>query len=209
MDPVHPVPAQRAADADRESAAQALRVAGADGRLTLEEMEHRLGAVFAARTHPEISALLVDLGGAQQLTAVRSAPTPARRSTHQLGAPEVARTITILGENTREGAWRPAADSRVITVMGETTIDLGEADLSQPITEMRVITVMGSTRIDVPDGVNVHVTKVTLLGENRVDLPSARSDPGAPELHIRLISILGEAKVRLSRVGRRAGELGA
>jgi hypothetical protein len=206
MDPSHPAPAQRAADSDREAAAQALRGAGADGRLSLEEMESRLEAVFAARTHPEIDALLIDLQGHTGITSAgTSAGDPVRRSNPD--APEVSRTLTIMGDNKRGGFWRPDADSRVVTVMGDCTIDLGEADLARPVTRMHVVTVMGTTKIDVPDDVNVHVTKVTILGTNDVDLPNSAHRPGAPELHIRLVSIMGEAKVRFSRIRRRTTEL--
>jgi hypothetical protein len=207
MDPSHPVPAQRATDSDREAAADALRTAGADGRLTVEEMEHRLAAVFAAKTHPDLDAQLADLQGRQALASSNAARQPTRKG--DPSAPEVARTLTIMGENRRGGFWRPAADSRVITVMGEATIDLGEADLSQPVSHMRVITVLGSTRIDVPAHLNVHVTKVTLLGENDVELSGGPAPAGTPELHIHLISILGEAKVRFSRGRGRQDELNA
>jgi hypothetical protein len=205
MDQSHPVPAQRATDADRETAAETLRAAGADGRLTLDELEHRMTAVFAAKTHPELDALLADLQGHTGLTSRPAARAQPRRENP--AAPEVSRTLTIMGDNTRGGFWRPGADSQVITVMGDSTIDLGEADLSRPVTHMRVLTVMGTTKIDVPDDVNVHVTRVTILGTNDVDLPGVAPLPGAPELHIRLVSILGEAKVRFSRLRRRPTEL--
>ena len=38
----------RASDADRERVAEVLRAAAGDGRLTLEELDERLDAVFAA-----------------------------------------------------------------------------------------------------------------------------------------------------------------
>jgi hypothetical protein len=76
MDPSHPVPAQRATDSDREAAADALRTAGADGRLTVEEMEHRLAAVFAAKTHPDLDAQLADLQGRQALASSNAARQP-------------------------------------------------------------------------------------------------------------------------------------
>jgi hypothetical protein len=59
------VPAQRAGDADREHAAERLRLAGADGRLTVEELEQRLSASFAARTKPELSLVLSVMGGCE------------------------------------------------------------------------------------------------------------------------------------------------
>jgi hypothetical protein len=51
----------RASDADREQIAERLRRAAAEGRLLAEELEHRLGAAFAARTYGELDALVADL----------------------------------------------------------------------------------------------------------------------------------------------------
>jgi Domain of unknown function (DUF1707) len=51
----------RASDADRESVAQRLRHATAEGRLNTDELEDRLQALFAARTYGELDALLADL----------------------------------------------------------------------------------------------------------------------------------------------------
>lgn len=51
----------RAADADRERVATAVQTAGSEGRLTLEEVEERLGRVYAARFTDELGALTADL----------------------------------------------------------------------------------------------------------------------------------------------------
>jgi hypothetical protein len=51
----------RASDADREQIAERLRHATVEGRLLAEELEHRLGTVFAARTYGELDAVVADL----------------------------------------------------------------------------------------------------------------------------------------------------
>jgi DUF1707 SHOCT-like domain len=56
-------PALRASDADRERVARILGEHGAAGRLTPEELEERLDAAYAARTHGELDRLLHDLPG--------------------------------------------------------------------------------------------------------------------------------------------------
>jgi len=43
-------PAVRASDAERDQAAEILRVAYAEGRLTRAELDERSGAAYAART---------------------------------------------------------------------------------------------------------------------------------------------------------------
>jgi hypothetical protein len=65
-------PAQRASDADRDIAADVLCAAVGDGRLTLDELDERLGAALSARTMTELAALIADLPGR------RCAPPPPR-----------------------------------------------------------------------------------------------------------------------------------
>lgn len=65
-------PDLRVGDADRDAAAASLREHYAQGRLTLEEFNKRLDAVFAAATQSQLSALTRDL----PLAAVPSAPLP-------------------------------------------------------------------------------------------------------------------------------------
>ena len=67
-------PAPRASDADRDIAADILCAAVGDGRLTLDELDERLGAALSARTTIELAALIADLPGR------RCAPPAARLS---------------------------------------------------------------------------------------------------------------------------------
>jgi hypothetical protein len=62
---------QRASDLDRDIAADILCAAVGDGRLTLDELDERLGATLSARTMTELAALIADLPG-------RCAPRPVR-----------------------------------------------------------------------------------------------------------------------------------
>jgi len=61
----------RIGDADREAAAAGLREHFAQGRLTLDEFQHRLGAVFAAKTDRDLADVTADLPHA-------AAPAPIR-----------------------------------------------------------------------------------------------------------------------------------
>jgi hypothetical protein len=60
----------RASDQDREHVADRLRHAAAEGRLLAEELEERLGSVFAARTYGQLDELTSDL------------PVPRGRAAH-------------------------------------------------------------------------------------------------------------------------------
>ena len=51
----------RVSDAEREHAAEVLRRAAGDGRITFEELDDRLTAAYAARTYGELAAITEDL----------------------------------------------------------------------------------------------------------------------------------------------------
>ena len=73
----------RAADADRERTAEALRRAAGEGRLEPDELEERLDAAFAARTYAELEPLTADLPAPRPQP--RRAPAAPRRKP-ELGA---------------------------------------------------------------------------------------------------------------------------
>jgi hypothetical protein len=57
----------RVGDADREAVAAQLREHYADGRLTLDELNERLGQAFAAKTRADLNTVLRDLPHAPRL----------------------------------------------------------------------------------------------------------------------------------------------
>ena len=54
-------PDLRVSDAEREAAVERLRTAAAEGRLDSDELDERISAAFAARTHGALTAVLADL----------------------------------------------------------------------------------------------------------------------------------------------------
>ena len=75
--------ALRASDKDRDTIAERLREAAAEGRLLIEELEQRLGAALTARTYGELEALIADLPG-PRLTS-----RPRRRSSRMPLVPKL------------------------------------------------------------------------------------------------------------------------
>jgi TM2 domain-containing membrane protein YozV len=92
--PYHPYghpPHLRCADAERESVAAMVRTAAVDGRLRLDEIDERMDAVFTARTHGELAAVIADIVPAP-------APTPpaARTPVYASGPTSRVSDRTIL-----------------------------------------------------------------------------------------------------------------
>ena len=75
--------ALRASDADRESVAERLRDAAAEGRLEAHELEHRLEVALEARTYGQLSALVADLPREQRPSrpSLRRVPVRLRPAT--------------------------------------------------------------------------------------------------------------------------------
>lgn len=59
--PATPLGSMRVSDAEREAAAGELRAHAATGRLDVDELDARLGAVLGARTHAQVESALSDL----------------------------------------------------------------------------------------------------------------------------------------------------
>lgn len=66
----------RASDNDRRLAADRLRIAAAEGRITVFEYDNRLGRLYRATTHGEIADLLADLPGPAPVPPPMPMPMP-------------------------------------------------------------------------------------------------------------------------------------
>lgn len=111
--------------------------------------------------------------------------------------------VAVMSGTDRRGRWRIGAKCNVVNVMGGSDIDLNDAELSAPVTRITVFSLMGGCEIRVPDGVEVHVSSIPIMGGNDVKLGDQVPPTGAPEIHIRLISIMGGAAVKRGRKGAR------
>lgn len=76
-------PALLASDAEREAAADRLRRAAVEGRLTPEELEERLSTAFGARTGGELESVTADL------------PAPRRRRARSKRRPDLAVFVPV------------------------------------------------------------------------------------------------------------------
>jgi hypothetical protein len=88
----------RTSDTEREQVAEILRAAMTEGRLTLQEGEERLGAVYASRFRDELAPLTADLpdGGRRALAETPQARAATRRDLrrHVGGVLVVAAVLT-------------------------------------------------------------------------------------------------------------------
>ena len=193
------LPELRASDADRERAADTLRRAAGVGRLTMDELDDRLNAAYAARTRAELEQLVIDV-----VVADEQPDAPAHRMPVRPGEGGSRWLVAIMGGCDRKGRWRLSERVSSINVMGGSDLDLNDAELAAEHVELTVFSLMGGADIRVPDGLNVEVSDFALMGGNGVDIGDPRPDPGGPVLRLRLISIMGGSDVKRGRKKTRA-----
>ena len=88
-------PSMRAASADRERAVDVLKAGFAEGRLTQDEYNDRMGRAYAARTYGDLAALTADLpAGASPVPAW---PVPAYQPPPPSGTNSLAIASMVLG----------------------------------------------------------------------------------------------------------------
>jgi hypothetical protein len=178
-------PELRASDSDRQRVAERLRDAAGDGRLTIEELEQRVGSAYAARTGAELAALTADLPASTELVAPSPGPRKARRW-----------VVSILGAGDVRGRWRAGGRLNAVAILGGGDIDLRGAELESNEITITAVAIMGGIEVIVPAGVDVELTGLALLGGNDNELPHQALPPGAPRVHMRAFSLMGGVNVR-------------
>jgi hypothetical protein len=177
----------RASDGEREQVVERLSLACAEGRLTLEELGARIEAAYSARARGELGPLLADLP--------EPAAGPARPAPEKKREPS-SWIVSVMGETTRRGHWRLPSRAKVVTVMGETLLDLGQAVIEGNEIEISIFLLMGKQEVIVPEGVEVEVTGLVVMGSRRLEVKPVQPRPGVPRLRLRVGGLMGELNVR-------------
>ena len=118
-----------------------LRRSGANGQLTVEELDERVEAAYAARTRGELERLVEDLGEIARAPCRRARAARRDDGTHWV--------VSIMGGSDRRGRWRVGRTCTVVNVMGGSDLDLNDAEFAGDVVELRVFSLMGGS--DDPD----------------------------------------------------------
>ncbi|QXJ26352.1 DUF1707 and DUF2154 domain-containing protein [Actinomadura graeca] len=183
----------RASDADRERIAHVLREAAGEGRLTLEELDERLDAVYAARTYAELEPITRDLPDPGAAASPARPPGTDFRPVD--GAPSWRGGIGIMSGFRRGGVWNVPRRFTAFTFWGGGKIDLREARFAEGGTTIHALAVMGGVEVIVPDDLTVHVKGIGIMGgfDQRASGPGA---PGSPKVVVRGFAFWGGVNVR-------------
>lgn len=191
----------RISDQERHAVAEVLRDAAGEGRITLEELEERLEATYAARTYADLVPLTADLPLAGRpftpevlhanLPVVRPSGTPATY-------PSYDSSFAVMSETKRSGHWQVGPSHTAFSLMGSVVIDLRQAQFTSREVILNANTVMGSIEVIVDAHTQVVVEGAGVMGdfsEGRAKIPY-EPHPQAPVLRVRGVALMGAVEVK-------------
>lgn len=171
----------RASDADREAAVVSLREHLLSGRLTLEEFTERVELAYTAKVGTDLERIQADLPAHGGGTG-----PPARRPTRL--------TAALLAHVVRRGRLRLRGWTVTASAFSDIDLDLRDAQIDAARTTVTVLTLLGNTDVYVPEGVNVEVGGLAVLGHRRDwGRDIARRD--APTIRVRALGLAGTIDV--------------
>ncbi len=165
----------RASHADRDQAAELLRVAAGDGRLSPDELDDRLERALTARTYAELAALTADLP-ATPGAAVAPAGAGAASATPK----DLVRIHVHNSGARRDGRWVVPKELDVKVRGGDVRLDFTEAVITQPLLRITAEVRHGNLRLVTRPGIVVDADDLSVRGA-RVALPEPPG-PGVPVL---------------------------
>lgn len=183
----------RVSDADRDSVIELLKERTADGTLTLGEFAERVGQALTARTRGDLELVSADLARAQHLTGTR------RDATNTV--------LSIMGGAEKKGRWRCGERVVAVAVMGGCHIDFRSAEIDAPVVHVTAVAVMGGIDIVVPEGIEVGLDGVPIMGGKSMQIKNVPRLPGSPRILVHAFPIMGGVTVR-SRPRRSAERSG-
>lgn len=184
----------RAADTDRDRAADLLRAAAAEGRITFEELDERVSQAYTAKTFADLQAITRDLPG-PGITPPVPAARPAAPASVTGQAPGPPASVAIMCGAQRAGPWVVPPVYQAIAIMGAVDLDLRQATFAAPEVTIRAFCLMGGITITVPEQVAVDVTGLGVMGgfDHSASAPGA---PGAPTVRVAGCACMGGVAIR-------------
>lgn len=173
----------RASDADRDAVVEVLKERTADGTLTLDEFAARIDAALNARTRDDLAAVTADLSGESP------AGPPCR-------TPVTNTVISVMAGAGRKGRWRCGGRVVAVAVMGGCVIDFRGAEITADEVHVTAVAFWGGIDIIVPEGIEVSLDGVPVMGGKSAQIKDVPRLPGSPRIFVHAYPIMGGVGVR-------------
>ena len=175
-------PSLRVSDADRDSVIELLKERTADGTLTLDEFAQRVGVALVAKTRADLDEVTTDLA------LTRTAPDSRRSPTHTV--------LSVMAGAGKKGRWRCGERVVAVAVMGGCHIDFRGAEIDSPVVHVTAVAVMGGIDIVVPEGIEVSLDGLPVMGGKSMQVKNVPVLPGSPRIMVHAFPIMGGVTVR-------------
>lgn len=175
-------PSLRVSDADRDAVVELLAQRTADGTLTLDEFAQRVDTALTARTRADLERARADLPAAAPAAASRRSPTNT--------------VLSIMAGAGKKGRWRCGERVTAVAVMGGCYIDFRGAEIDAPVVHVTAVAVMGGIDIVVPEGIEVSLDGLPVMGGKSMQVKNVPVLPGSPRILVHAFPIMGGVTVR-------------
>jgi len=177
----------RVSDAQRDAVIEQLKERTADGTLTLDEFTGRVERALSARTRGDLRTATEGLGD----VAAISASTRRVPSHHTV--------LAVMSGSHTKGRWRCGRHVTAVAVMGGCLLDFTGAEISVDEVQVTAVAVMGGIEIIVPEGVEVHMDGLPIMGGRGMRVKDVPVLPGTPRIVVHAFPIMGGVTVRSRR----------
>jgi hypothetical protein len=149
---------------ERQRVIDLLQFRFADDSLSMDEYERRVEAAFQATSRDELNALVADISQSPSVV------------------PETGKIVTVLSNNERNIMTRIPRSLRIVSVLGNTELDMTGATFTAGLTEIDISATLANIEIVVPLGVRVEFAGSAFIGNFECKVPgvvgaSRSSDP--------------------------------
>jgi class 3 adenylate cyclase len=201
----------RLSDGDRERVVEVLKTSCSDGRLTLDEFSERVGAAYQAASLEDLDPVLADLPhpfGSDLAGVLGRVPEPVAPAVPAVVGRRATRwTVSIMGGSQRRGRWRLREKTNAVALMGGCQLDLRNAQVEGPVVDITAVAVMGGIDIIVPEGIEVELGGIAIMGGKDSRLKHTPILPGSPIIRVKAFAFWGSVSVRSKPThSQRSGE---
>lgn len=169
----------------RKEAEERLQWSYAHNHISIETLERRLEELHKTDDKIKIIELVQDLPSPEQDNQNET----GENSWYHSGTGKKGETyFSLLGSNSRKGAWDVPSEMDVSAILGSQVLDFREARFPRKTVKIKAFTFMGSIEFKLPRGVQISTSGVPILGsiENKVE-----SDASGPRIEVEGFTMLG------------------
>jgi class 3 adenylate cyclase len=171
-----------ASDADRDRVIEQLKQRTADGTLTLDEFANRVDRALVARSRGDLQGLVLDLPRVVAEDAKRRSPTHT--------------VLSIMSGAGTRGRWRCGSRVVAVAVMGGCHVDFRGAEIDVAEVHVTAVAVMGGIDIVVPEGIDVTMDGLPVMGGRSMQVKNVPTLPGSPRIVVHAFPVMGGVTVR-------------